>query len=240
MVVNRLQFVKGIIIILACLFVAGVLLGIEMLSSYSKAFVFPFFSCLYFLGSEKTNNFFGTFLIAFSVAELVRAIWGFNYHLSFRVANLSYILAYLSLLIYMIRGVDFNKLFNKFKYHLTVLFVFNAYIIFVLNQMIVAEDSIQIYTMTFLIECLYNMCILLLLSFSLIKYLYHDSIKDLLLFLASVCIVFSEMVQVAYVFMSTQYILNLIYSLFVVIGFYFVYIHMVSKMNTFHINVLKR
>lgn len=234
MIVNRLQFVTGVIVLLACLFITGVLFGIEALSNYSRAFIFPFFVCLYFLDSDKKNNFFAAFLIAFSTAELIKVFWDFDYSLFSKVSNIAYIIAYLSLIIYIIQGFNLKRLIGKFKIHISILLLFNGYIIFVLNQMILADKTIEVFTFNFLIECLYNVCILLLLSFSLVNYLYHDSKKDLLLFLASVCIVFSEMVQVAYIFMSEQYILNVIYSVLMATGFYFMYIYMVSKMNKYY------
>ncbi|WAC02048.1 hypothetical protein N7U66_19975 [Lacinutrix neustonica] len=117
---------------------------------------------------------------------------------------------------------------------ITVLIGFNLYTIFFLNQMILSDSAIEIYTLNFFLECTYNVCILLILSISLLNYLYHDSKRGLLLFLASVCIVFSEMVQVAYIFVSADYLLNVVYALLLVTGFYIVYVYIVSKINAYY------
>ncbi|WP_148256150.1 hypothetical protein [Lacinutrix sp. 5H-3-7-4] len=130
--------------------------------------------------------------------------------------------------------MSFTVLFQKFKLHIAVLTIFNGYLIYTLNQMILADNSIEVYTFNFLLECLYNVCVLLILSFSLLNYLYHDTRRGLLLFLASVCIVFSEMIQVAYIFVSSVYILNIAYSLLLIVGFFLVYVYITSKINKYY------
>ncbi|WP_299890539.1 hypothetical protein [uncultured Lacinutrix sp.] len=234
MKINKLQVVSGCIIVLACVFLTGVLFNIEILSNYSRAVILPFFVYLYFLESETKSPYFATFLIACSVAELSKMFWNFDYVLFSKVSNLCYVVAYINLLIYITRSINFEILFKKFKTHITVLLVFNTYIIFTLNNMIAADSGIEVYTFNFLIECIYNVCVLLILSFSLLNYLYHDSKRGLLLFLASVCIVFSEMMQVAYLFVSAKYALNLAYSILLIAGFYLVYVYITSKINKYY------
>ncbi|WP_055446520.1 hypothetical protein [Lacinutrix mariniflava] len=234
MKITKLRLVTGLLIVIACLFLVGVLLDLETMANLSRAFILPFFVYLFFTESKITSKFFALFLIFCAFAEGVKVVLYLDTPLLANVSNIAYILGYISLLIYMAQSIKVERLFTKFKIPIIVLTVFNFYLIFVLNQMILADDTITVYTFEFLIECTYNICILLVLSFSLINYLYHDSKKGLTLFLASVCIVFSEMVQVAYIYVSSEYILSVTYSILLIVGFYLIYVYIVSKINTFY------
>ena len=234
MKITKLRLVTGLLIVIACLFLVGVLLDLETMANLARAFILPFFVYLYFTESKIRSKFFALFLIFCAFAEGVKVVLYLDTPLLANVSNIAYILGYISLLIYMAQSINVGRLFTKFKIPIIVLTVFNFYLIFVLNQMILADDTITVYTLEFFIECTYNICILLVLSFSLINYLYHDSRKGLTLFLASVCIVFSEMVQVAYIYVSSEYILSVTYSILLIVGFYLIYVYIVSKINTFY------
>ena len=234
MKITKLRLVTGLLIVIACLFLVGVLLDLETMANLSRAFILPFFVYLFFTESKITSKFFALFLIFCAFAEGVKVVLYLDNALLANVSNIAYILGYVSLLIYISQSIKVKRLFTKFKLPIIVLAIFNFYLIFVLNQMILADDTITVYTLEFLIECTYNICILLVLSFSLINYLYHDSRKGLTLFLASVCIVFSEMVQVAYIYVSSEYILSVTYSILLIVGFYLIYVYIVSKINTFY------
>ena len=234
MKITKLQFVTGLLFIVVCSFMVGVLFSLETLSNYSRAFILPFLVYLYFTESNNKSSYFAIFLISCALAEISKVFLGFEYNSFSKISNIAYIFGYINLLIYMAKSINLKTLLAKFKVSLIVLTVFNGYLIFALNQMILSDEIITVYSFNFLIECTYNICILLLLSFSLINYLYHDSKRGLLLFLASVCIVFSEMVQVAYLFVSSDYILNVTYSLLLVTGFYLVYVYIVCKINRYY------
>lgn len=234
MKINQLQFVTGAIVLLACLFIAGVLFNLELLSNYSRALIFPFFVYLYFIEANTKNKFFAIFLFSYALAEVSNALVTHSPELLMNICNMFYILSYLSLLAHIAESINLKRLVAKFRTYLIVLGIFNAYIIFILNQMIIADESLQVFTFNFFLECAYNISILLVLSFALINYIYHDSKRGLLLFLASVCIVFSEMVQVAYIYVAADYILNVTYSLLMGIGFYFVYVYIVSRVNKYY------
>lgn len=231
---NKLKIVSTIIVVLCCLFLCGVIFDFYALSNYSRASILPFFVYLYFVESQTKSKYFGGFLIACSVAEILRVFISFDYDIFSKMSSLAYIFGYVNLIIYMLRSMSLNILIEKFKIHMAVLIGFNLYTIFFLNKMILADPELEVYTFNFLIECAYNVCVLLILSLSLLNYLYHDSKRGLLLFLASVCIVFSEMLQVAYVFVSADYFLNVVYALFLVIGFYIVYVYIVAKVNEYY------
>ena len=153
--------------------------------------------------------------IVFSGNELI-GVYGANYLI---------IATYLSLIIFLVKDLEIKKIFKDFKLPMIVLVVFNVYIIYALNEMILEDPKVETSSLEFVTNVIYNVFIQLVLSLALIHYLYHQTKQSLLLFLASVCIVFSEMVQVAYLFISSEQILEIIYSMLMGLGFYFLYVY---------------
>jgi len=238
MKVDRFKLIKRAVLFLAILFVISVLFGFTLMSTITKAFIFPIFLYLYLSESEVKSKSFIGFLTIFSIAGIYAVIVALNATFYSHLGSIPYVVAYICLLIYIIKGFDFKELFKRFKYYLLVLVAFNIYVIFILNQMILEDESLKVNTLEFMFEGMYNLCVLLVLSFSLLNYLYHDSKTSFLLFVASVCIVFSEMVQVAYIFISADYILNVAYSTLLIIGFYFVYMYIETKINNNNYSLL--
>ena len=234
MKITKLQLVTVLLMAVTSVFLVGVLLNLETLTNISRALILPFFVYLYLTQSETKSKHFAVFLMSFAFAECIKVIMYLDASNLYSLCSVAYIFGYLNLLVYIAKSVNYKKLMTKFKLPIIILIVFNGYLVLALNQMILAENTIEVYTFNFLIECAYNICILLVLSFSLLNYLYHDSKKGLLLFLASVCIVFSEVVQVAYLFVSSEYILSVAYALLLIVGFYLVYAYIVSKINRFY------
>lgn len=234
MKITKLQIVTGLLITMVFSFMVGVFFSLDTLSNYSRAFILPFLVYLYLTESENKSRYFAVFLTSCAVGEFLKVFIDFDTLLMPKISNIAYIFGYLNLLAYMAKSINLTKLLSEFKVPIIVLIIFNGYLIFVLNQMILADKTIDVYTLNFLIESTYDICILLVLSFSLINYLYHDSKRSLILFLASVCIVFSEMVKVAYLFVSSNYMINVTYSILIVVGFYLVYVYIVSKINRFY------
>ena len=81
-------------------------------------------------------------------------------------------------------------------------------------------------------EVFYNLLILLILSKSLLYYLYTETKQALLLFLACVCIVFSEMIQVAYFFITEEIFLKIGYIVLMAIGFGFIYFYTLLEIKS--------
>ncbi|RAJ17110.1 hypothetical protein [Olleya aquimaris] len=217
------------LIFLVVLFIVGKIFSVPVLSNYAWMSVFPVFSYLYYGQAKQRNHFFGFFLLSFSIAEILNVVFKESTFLAYYCSNFLIIAAYSSLIIFLIKDINLKLLIKEFKLHLIILAVFNSYLIYALNQMIMQDETIIINTIDFAMEVVYNVLILLVLSLSLVHYLYHETKQGLLLFLASVCIVFSEMVQVAYIFISSEQVLQIIYSLLMGIGFYFLYVYIKIK-----------
>ncbi|WGD34803.1 hypothetical protein [Olleya sp. YS] len=229
MKLTKFNIVSTLLIILVVLTMVGRLFNVPELSNYAWITIFPFFAYLYYGQAKQKNHFFGFFLLSFSIAEILKIVFKGNQLLSYHCSNTLIIAAYLSLVIFLVKDINLRLLVKEFKLHLIVLTVFNTYIIYALNQMIMQDETLVVNTLDFAMEVTYNVLILLVLSLSLVHYLYHETKHGLLLFLASVCIVFSEMVQVAYLFISSEQLLQITYSILMGIGFYFLYVYIKMK-----------
>jgi len=91
---------------------------------------------------------------------------------------------------------------------------------FVLHSVINPNLVIQ---SDYYLEVVYNVVVLLLLSFALLNYLYKDNKKSLYLFLGALFIVFSEVMDVAYIYVAQRNILNFLSTSLAVVAFYFLF-----------------
>jgi hypothetical protein len=76
-------------------------------------------------------------------------------------------------------------------------------------------------TNVYYMELVYNIVMLSVLSVALINYFYRDNKKALYLFIGSLAIVFSEVIDVAYMYISNKAFLNFLATTLAVIAFYF-------------------
>lgn len=196
-----------------------------VISSLCKSLIVPMFTVLYFINVKNRSFYFTLFLILFSISELSVFLEyfvesDFTFDIYYTLGNLLYILAYIALLLEVYKSMDIKNVLKNYRIHLVVLSALNIYIIYVLLTIVnpYLEGSFLFY-----IELVYNIVMLLLLTASLIGYFYNDNKKSLLLFFGSMCIVFSEVIQVAYYYISDKDLLNLSQTLLFVLAFCFFY-----------------
>src|SRR5690606_25825682 len=104
----------------------------------------------------------------------------------YTIGNTLYIVAYILLIFEVVKRLNFKKVIKIYKLHLLVLGLLNVYIIYMLLNIVdpVFSNSYLMY-----VELIYNVVMLLLLSFALIAYFYIDSKRSLLFFLVH-CVLF--------------------------------------------------
>jgi len=161
------------------------------------------------------------FLILYSVSELTSLISDYiPYQLDYFMGNGLYIAAYVFLVLEVLKSLNFNYILNNYSIHLIVLGALNIYIIYVLLKIVYPFVS---FSFEFGVELLYNIVMLLLLSVSLLNYFYRDDKKSLLMFVGSLCLVFSEVILVAYLYISEKNLLIFSSSILSILAFYFFY-----------------
>ena len=104
--------------------------------------------------------------------------------------------------------------------HLVVLSILNIYLLYVLHAVI---DPNLVLETDYYLELTYNIIVLLLLSIALLNYFYKDNKKALYLFLGALCIVFSEVIDIAYIYVDQRCSLNFLATTITLGAFYFLY-----------------
>lgn len=197
------------------------------ISSISKSLIVPLFTLLYLINVKRKSTYFTWFLMLFSFSELSAFLQYFlesdqAFDIYYIIGNSIYIVAYILLLLEVVKGLDLKSVVKNYKLYLIILGLLNVYIVYVLLSIVnpVLNNGNLIF-----IELIYNIVMLMLLAFSLIAYFYKDNKKALLFFLGTLCIVFSEFIQIAYFYIVDQDILNFTSTLLFVLAFCFYYFH---------------
>lgn len=215
----------GFIIMLCIAFTVLQFKQAYFLSSLAKSFIVPLFTVLYFINVRRKSLYFMWFMLLFSFSEITIFLEYFietdeAFNIYYLFGNLLYIAAYILLLLEVYKTLDIKMVFKNYIIHLIVLAALNIYIVYVLLTIVnpYVEGSFL-----FVVELVYNIVMLLLLTTALISYFYNDNKKSLLLFFGSICIVFSEVIQVAYYYISDKDLLNLSQTLLFIVAFCFFY-----------------
>ena len=225
MKLSKYKTISLVLVTLVVLTIFGNLFQIKILSEIAWILILPTLLVFYSVYQGKKDILFIIFLVGFALSEILKLWFITSEMLYYYASYICIMVAYSSLIIFFLKGIKFKKLLKNFKLHLIILLVFNLYILYTLNEMILQDETVEVFTFIFFIEVVYNVLILLMLSISLLYYLHNESKQALLLFLACVCIVFSEMIQVAYVFITAEIFLRIGYSLLMAIGFGFIYFY---------------
>lgn len=185
--------------------------------------VITFFIVLSYYNNSVRNQrtAFLTFLIFQLLAEIVsitRIIPDFV--LLYTVINISYILSYSALAYFSLKDVDFKMLWGRFKGFMIVLGLCTVPILYFMNSIMYQDPKEEVLIYPLILETLYNLSIIVALCSSFLGYLYHDSKKHLVLFLITLCFVFSEVPQLAYIYLDDSYLLFVLFAVFKLVGLF--------------------
>ncbi len=215
---NKSKVLIVFISLLYLLFLIFEFSGESILSKSMSSLILPIITLLYFATVKRRTLFFSLFLICYSLSDLMTLIVDYVPHkVDYFIGNSLYILAYLFLLIEIAKSMSLTHVIRNFKIHILVLVALNVYIVYVMQ--VIVNPHVQ--TSEYYVELLYNTVMLLLLSIALLNYIYRDNKKSLYLFLGSLSIVFSEVISVAYIYVSDKSLLNFLSITLAVIAFYF-------------------
>ncbi|WP_111306780.1 hypothetical protein [Confluentibacter sediminis] len=218
---NKFKILVGLLLLIYVLFAIFEFRGNDLIAFYLRSLIFPFFALMYFVTVRERSIFFNLFLIFYSISELLALISDkLSSDVDYFLGNSLYIFAYLMLLINICKSISLIHLLKNFKMHLVVLTALNVYIVYVLQHII--DPHVEL-NYEYFVEMFYNIIVLLLLSSSLLNYFYRDNKKSLYLFVGSLCIVFSEVISVAYLYVTKQNLLNFLAVSLSLLAFYFFY-----------------
>ncbi|WP_299122358.1 hypothetical protein [uncultured Winogradskyella sp.] len=225
MIVNRI--LKVILLLLGGVFIVLQSFAYEVEGAAISSLMFLLLTVLYFRWTENKSSFFLWFLATFTIAQILSFA---AYYLILEegqvdylyfITNILYIIAYIFLISRILRRLDIKKVFLEHSIPILILVVLDIFCL-----AIVAETTENVLsTSQNNLEYAYNAVIMALLSVALINYMYRNDNKSMLFLLASIFIVFSEIIQLAYYYILLEdNNLGFIYSFFMVVAFVFFYL----------------
>jgi hypothetical protein len=226
---QKVKILLGFAIILSIGFIGLQIFEQDVLVNYLRPVILPILVVTYCISKkEKSSNFF-YFLLFYAIAELLGLFSYFAMQsyfidsLLYYGGNMLYITAYVFLILQIVKPMNIKNIFNRFPAYVLILIVLDIYSIVLVSDIAIKSDLLY-GTYDYLIEIAYNSVIMLLLTLTLINYISRYTKKAMNLLLGALCIVFSEVIQVAYFYVSDQNILSVAYSILLVVAFAFFYI----------------
>ncbi|ULC60630.1 hypothetical protein MBM09_06460 [Flaviramulus sp. BrNp1-15] len=218
----------GFISICYVLFAIFEFSGNDIVAYNLNALIIPLITLTYMLFISKKSIWFFLFLILYSIADLMALVinnmpidqTGKLYDYQYYIGNSLYIIAYMFLVVKIVKSLSLKHVIKNFKIHLLVLSILNVYLVYVL-QIIIHPNLVL--ESDYYLELVYNIVVVLLLAVALLNYFYRDNKKSLYLFIGSVFIVFSEFIDVAYIYITQRSLLNVIGTTLAMVAFYFYY-----------------
>lgn len=224
--------------------IAGILISLSIATVFfeiiedpsgkiTRSFIVPLLTFLYFFKNKGKTSYFFFFLLFFSIAESL--VWMENYDnfkigtlnvsfYHFYIGNLSSITAYIFLILEILKSYSFKSVIDKFPVHIMILFVLDIYTIYLVSETAFRSPNF-VYNVDKIIEVIYNGVVMFLLTVALMGYINRDSKKAMNLLLGSLCLVFSEILQVATFYVSeNNTLLGVSYIILLIFAFTFLYV----------------
>src|SRR5690606_33681469 len=154
------------------------------------------------------------------IGWLVPVVPNNSFDFMYYTGNSLYILAYSFLTIQVLSSMNLAEILKKYPFHLLILIILDVFSVIVVTN--TALNRLNYYE--YFVELVYNAVIMILLTVALINYLHKNDKKAILLLIGSIFIFFSEVMQLAYFYVSNINLLNVVCSLCLVLAFVFFYL----------------
>ena len=225
MIIRRILI--SILVALAVAFLGLQVFKLEVEAAGLRALLLLFLTILYCYEVREKRLFFLSFLISFTIADSLAFLsWLFplvpnnQIDFSYYIANSLYIISYSFLIIQILTSMKLVEMVKKYPFHILVLIILDVFSVVVVTNTAMHKLSFHEYYMEFI----YNSVIMILLTVALINYIDKEDKKAINLLIGSIFIFFSEVLQLAYFYISNMNLLNVICSLFLVLAFLFFYL----------------
>lgn len=227
MLVNKI--LKVILLLLGGVFIVLQGLSFEVEGAAISALMLVILTILYCKWTATKSSYFFWFLVIFTFAHLLSysAWYGpefkegeIDYY--YYSANILYIISYLFLIIRMAIELKFKQVLRELSIPIVILIILDVFCVVLVTD---TTKGALITNYQYALEFVYNAVIMALLSIALINYMYRNDNKSMLFLIGSICIVFSEIIQLAYYYiLINDKNLGFIYSFFLVAAFLFFYL----------------
>lgn len=220
--INKTAILLLLTVILVFLYLYYLFVGDEVLATKFRSVALPFATLHYILNSKHKSTYFTCFLVSFSLSEIM-GLWidSMNGDYLFFIGNSLYIIAYWFLVLeiwsMISKSINFKQLLKKYTLHIIVLLVSSVYLLTKLFNIVQPGSTNK----ELVVSTFYFITILSVLAVSFLNYIESDTKKALLIFWASLCLVFSEVIQISYFYLFVEYkaILHISYSILLILAF---------------------
>lgn len=217
-----------ILILLSVLFLGLQSFGLEHQAFGIKALAMSLLTVYYIVNVKQKHILFLIFLIFYAAAEIHNYLTyelypaeNVSYDIHYITGNSLYVTAYLFLIARIFSIMRFKKAILKFPIQTLLLFALGVFVVYMITDL---SNEGFIFEYEYMIETIYNTVVMFLVCLALVNYMFNDTKKSMNLLIGSIFIVFSEVMQIAYYYI-TDYdnTLNVVYSIFLVCAFVFLY-----------------
>lgn len=226
------KILTSLLIVLSVVFIGFQVYQLENEAAGMRTLLFLLLSLLYYFRVKSKGFFFFSFLITFTIAEILNFL-SFIIDLPllkdsdamYYIVNSLYIISYALLITQILSVMNLIEIVKKYPFHLLILIALDVFCVVVVTNTAIGRLTYHAY----FVELVYNAVIMILLTTTLINYLHREDKKAINLLIGSIFILFSEVLQLAYFYIVSINILNVVCSICLVLGFAFFY--MQSKLS---------
>ncbi|RAJ24864.1 hypothetical protein LX77_01863 [Gelidibacter algens] len=216
----------SLLIALSVVFIGLQVYQMENEAAGLRTLLFVLLTTLYYVRVKNKRVFFFSFLITFTIAEILNFLSFFvdvpqlnDSDTMYYLVNSVYIIAYALLITQILSAMNVIEMVKKYPFHLLILIVLDVFCVVVVTNTAIGRLTYYAY----FVELIYNAVIMILLTVTLINYLHREDKKAINLLIGAIFIFFSEVLQLAYFYISSINILNVACSICLVLGFAFFY-----------------
>ncbi|MUU76841.1 hypothetical protein [Winogradskyella endarachnes] len=232
MLVNKIYKITLFLLGLVYILLQG--FGMELQGAVIATVTLVLLTLFYSKSTKYISKFFLSFLVIFTLAESINAVYWFlpavddnKIDYLYYISNILFIISYLVLIYKMIRQLNLKVVFSELTIPIIVLIALDIFCVSLISSTTVETLTYQQY----LLEYIYNAVVMALLSFALIDYMYRNNSKSMLFLLGCIFMTFSEIIQLAYFYILTDDNLGFVYSFFLVVAFFFFYMQSQYKVT---------
>ncbi len=197
---------KVLAIIVGALYILAAYAVYATNQKIAEYFIMPIAAVIaifYLFCVPKKSKHVAMFLIFYAISD-VMDVWtmGLPTHWVYYIGNTLYILAYLMIIFCVLYKISFSYIYKKHKVSAIALLLLSIYIVYVLMQVVTEAADLPVEDCIF--ESLYFASVQGLLVATLLKFFFYDSKKTFLMFIAALCIVISEVLYSAHIYIANQ------------------------------------
>lgn len=234
MLVNKI--IKLVLLLLGGIYIFLQGYAFEQEGAIVSLIILILLTWLYVGWTKHKSKFFFFFLMTFTIAQILSVLAWYMPEIEkgqidylYYLTNVLYIVAYVFLIVKMIKQLNFKTVFSEFTIPILVLIVLDVFCVSLISG---TTEGAFSYSQNVL-EYTYNAVVMALLSIALINYMYRNNNKSMLFLIGCIFMTFSEIIQLAYFYILNDNDNNLgfVYSLLLVVAFIFFYLQSQLKVT---------